>query len=166
MKESQKIYIKGNKERGDEIKEILIGLGASPVAGIDCNNEFFLYYIDHDNKIALAVIDSEVGRIIMDNYKEIELPPREWKDGDILSYNGSDGLYCSGVYAVFEKYAGKNTFDSYILVSIDGMRFGASPPISDYHLANEVEKNDFNRYYNYMMTHLQAANDLLRKDME
>ena len=164
MKESQKIYIKGNKERGDEIKEILTGLGASPVAGIDCNNEFFIYYIDHDNKIALAVIDSEVGRIIMDNYKEIFLPPRPWKDGDILAVNHR--VYRSGIYAVFRKYAENNTFDSYILFNDEYMRFGISFHIRDFHLVHEVEKEDFNKKYDYMMSHLKAANDLLfRKDM-
>ena len=165
MKESQKIYIKGNKDRGDEIKDILTGRGAH-TEYVSCDNEDYIYFITHENVIGIAVIGSEVAKIIMDEYKEIMLPPRKWKKGDILSYNGDNELYCSGVFAVFEKYDGKNTFDSHILIDSNGMRFGVSLPITDYHLANIYEKNDFSRYYNYMMTHLQAANDLLRKDME
>lgn len=98
---------------------------------------------------------------------EIELPPRPWKDGDILAFDITDGSYCRGVYAVFKKYTGKGgTFESYILVYDDDMRLGVSCPTGAYHLANDVEKEDFKSRYNFMMSLLKAADTVLNKDAE
>ena len=82
MKEEQKVYIKGVPNRGNEIIKELEKQG-----GINCQldgeDSKYLYYITHEGSISLALIDSEFGRIIMDNYKEIKVSDR-WKTGDIL----------------------------------------------------------------------------------
>lgn len=164
MEEKKKVFIRGCKGREEEVIDILTGLGANAPKYEYGNSDDYLYFINHNNEIGVAVINSEVGTIIMDNYKEIELPPMPWKDGDILAFDFTD---CRGVYAVFKKYTGKgDTFESYILVNDDDMRLGVSCPTGAYRLANEAEKKDFRRRYNFMMSHLEAASDILRKDME
>ena len=45
MKDNQKIYIRGNKERWNEIKDILTGLGATP-AECSCDDNF-IYFINN-----------------------------------------------------------------------------------------------------------------------
>ena len=159
MEEDKKVFIRGCKGREDEISDILTGLRATSYAS--CDNDQYLYFINHNNGIGAALIDSEVGDIIMDNYKEIELPRRQWKEGDILAFDKYRGSY-----AVFKKYADNNLFESYILLYEEEIRVGLTFPITSYHLANEDEKDDFYRRYNYMMSHMKAANDILRKDME
>ncbi len=160
MEENKKVFIRGRKGRGDEIKDILTGLGAEDI-GEGCDDDECVYYISHDNQIVGSFIDTELAQVIMDNYKEIELP-RKWKDGDILIFDFTD----SCTYAVFKKYAEDDTFESYILVNDDDVRLGISCPTGAYRLANEEEKEDFRRRYNYLLFHLKAAIDILRKDME
>ena len=164
MEEKKKVYIVGRKGRGSEIIDTLKGLGATKTMEISGEAKDTIYFIDHNDKITCALIDSEFGAIIMDNYKEIILPQKEWKDGDILAYNGCDELYCSGVYAVFKEYAENDIFDSYIFINNEYMRFGISFHTKDYHLANEVEKEDFSRKYDYMKSYLNAANTVLKRN--
>lgn len=164
MKDKQKIFIRGRKGRGSEIVKILTELGAKPMKD-SYDRDDCVYFIDHDNEIGCAPLCCEVARLVVDNYKEIELPERKWKDGDILAFNINHGVYCIGVYAVFKKYAENDTFESYILIDDEYMRFGISFPTRDYHLANEVEKEDFSKKYNYMMSHLKAAGLCLPKEV-
>lgn len=52
---------------------------------------------NHEGSISLVLLDSEFGKIIMDNYREFKLP-EQWKDGDILiNKDGTD-------YKVFWEY--------------------------------------------------------------
>lgn len=84
MEEKKKVFIRGRKDRGQEVIDILTGLGATNANDINCENKDYIYFIDHRNKISYAYIDSELGGVVMDNYREIELPKQLWKDGDIL----------------------------------------------------------------------------------
>ena len=164
MEEKKKVFIRGNKDRGDEIRGILAGLGATNY--VSCDNDNYIYFINHENEISATLIDSEVGRIIMDNYKEIELPPMPWKDGDILAFSQRRSIYNISKridsYAVFKKYTGKKTFESYIFIHGEEMHFGMTFPTAEFHLANEKEKEDFSRMYNYMVSHLKAVNTVLK----
>lgn len=163
MEEKKKVFIRGRKGREQEIIDILTGLGANVPKFEFGKGDDYLYFIHHNNEIGVALINSEVGAIIMDNYKEIELrPQKSWEDGDILAFN----FYCGMVYAVFKKYTENDTFESYILVNDDDVRLGISCPTGAYHLANEVEKEDFRRRYSFMMSHLKAAIAVLNKDAE
>lgn len=74
MEENKKLFIRGRKGRGDEIKDILTGLGGKDI-GESCDDGECIYYISHDNQIAGSFVDFELAQVIMDNYKEIELPP-------------------------------------------------------------------------------------------
>ena len=166
MEENKKVFIRGRKGREQEVIDILAGLGANAPKHELADSDGYLYFINHYNEIGVALINSEVGAIIMDNYKEIELPQRPWKDGDILAFDIGDGVHCSGVYAVFKKYTENDTFESYILVNGDDVRLGISCPTGAYHLANEVEKEDFRRRCSFVMSDLKAAIAVLNKDTE
>ena len=108
MKEEWKVYIKGVPNRGNEVIKKLEKQG-----GINCQldgeDSKYLYYITHKGSISLALIDSEFGRIIMDNYKEIKVSDR-WKTGDILvSDKDSNKFYIfdrhandGGIFVYFE----------------------------------------------------------------
>lgn len=157
MEENKKVFIRGRKGRGSEVIDILSRLGATNAYKVSCEDENSIYFINHKNTISCALVGSEVAFILMDNFKEIELPPLPWKDGDILAFDKYRGSY-----AVFKKYADNNLFESYILLFEEEMRFGLTFPITSYHLANKDEKDDFYRRYNYMMSHLKAANTVLK----
>ena len=161
MEEKKKVFIRGRKGREQEVIDILTELGANAPKYELADSDDYLYFINHNNEIGVALIGSEVGAIIMDNYKEVELrPQKSWEDGDILALN----FYCGMVYAVFKKYTENDTFESYILVNDDDVRLGISCPTGAYHLANEVEKEDFRRRYSFVMSHLKAAIAVLNKD--
>ena len=81
MEEKKKVWIRGRKGSGNEIKKILKGLGAK-VYGLDCNEDDCIYFIDHENGIGVTFSDSETAQIIMDYYREIELPRQDQKDGE------------------------------------------------------------------------------------
>ncbi len=166
MEENKKVFIRGREGREQEVIDILAGLGANAPKYELADGDDYLYFIHHNNEIGVALINSEVGAIIMDNYKEIELPQRPWKDGDILAFDFDSGPYCIGVYAVFKKYTENDAFESYILVDDDDVHLGILCPTGAYRLANDVEKEDFRRRYSFLMSHLKAAIAVLNKDAE
>lgn len=93
MTEEWKVYIKGVRGRGNEVVEVLEDLGGRDGYLYDGylytgKNEERIYYINHNGKIDYEYLNSEIAKIIMDNYKEIKLP-EQWKDGDIL-YSDTD----------------------------------------------------------------------------
>lgn len=153
MEEKKKVFIRGRKGREKEVVDILTGLGANAPKCEYGDSDDYLYFINHNNEIGVALIGSEVGAIVMDNYKEIELPPMpSWEDGDILASNQIRSALClnqrRSAYAVFKKYTGNTTFDSYIFIQGEEMYFGLTFPTAEFHLANEKEKEDFSRTYN------------------
>ena len=99
MEEKKKVWIRGRKGWGNEIKKILKGLGAK-VYGLDCNEDDCIYFIDHENGIGVTFSDSETAQIIKDNYREVELPAEPWKDGDILVRTDRNGKE----FVVFERF--------------------------------------------------------------
>ena len=121
---------------GRQIKKILKGLGAK-VYGLDCNEDDCIYFIDHENGIDVTLSDSETAQIIMDNYREIELPRHEWKDGDVLICDKWPGQ-C----AVFKKYLEDGVFETYLTFDDDGISFNATAPVELYHLASGKELED------------------------
>ena len=133
MEEKKKVWIKGRKDRGDEIKGILTGLGAE-AKGLNCNEGDCVYFIDHENGIGVTFTDSELAQIIMDNYREIELPRQEWKDGDVLVCDNWPGHY-----AVFKKYREDGLFETYLTVDEGGVSLNAMESVEFYHLASGKE---------------------------
>ena len=136
MEEKKKVFIRGQKGRGDEIKGILTGLGAE-AADISCNEDDCIYFIDHENVIYVTLIDSELAQVIMDNYREVELPAEQWKDGDVLICDKWPGQ-C----AVFKKYREDGVFETYLTVDEGGVILNATAPVGLYHLASGKELED------------------------
>lgn len=158
MEENKKVYIRGRKDRGDEIKDILTGLGAHPVTDVSCNNDRFIYFINHENEISVALIDSEVARIIMDNYKEIELPRRLWKDGDVLVNNNYPGCY-----AVFKKYNVNGTFEAYFTLGGKTAIFDATAYVEGFHFASKEELKEVPCIFTFLIGALNKAGHCLPK---
>lgn len=158
MKESQKIYIRGCKDRGDEVKDILTGIGATSVIDIKCDNDHFIYFINHDNEISVALVGSEVAKIIMDNYKEVKFPQRQWNDGYILVNDRH--THC---YAVFKKYKDNDTFEAYFILENKDAYFDATASVEHYRLANAKELEGLPNLFVFLMGALNEAGLCLPK---
>ncbi len=134
MEEKKKVFIRGRKGRGDEIKGILEGLGAE-ANGLNCNEGDCVYFINHDNEIdCVPGFSTELAQVIMDNYREIKLPEQEWKDGDVLICDKWPGQ-C----ALFKKYREDGVFETYLTVDEGGISLNATAPVELYHLASGKE---------------------------
>ncbi len=148
MEEKKKVWIKGRKGCGKEIKKILKGLGAK-VFGLDCDEDDCIYFIDHENGIGVTFWDSETARVIMDNYREIELPQQHWKDGDILAFNKYPGCY-----AVFKRFVEDHCFEAYFLIDHNEVHFNITASEMPYHLASARERRDAFRACTSMLRNL------------
>lgn len=134
MEEKKKVWIRGRKGCGKEIVKILEGLGAK-AAEVICEDGDCIYFINHDNEIdCVPGFSTELAQIIMDNYREIELPQQQWKDGDVLVCDKWPGQ-C----AVFKKYREDGVFETYLTVDDGGLSLNATAPVELYHLPNEKE---------------------------
>ena len=157
MEEKKRVYIRGNKYRRDEIKDILTGLGAS-TEYVSCNNDNYIYFITHENEISIALIGSEVGRIIMDNYKEIELPQqpwkqwKEWKDGDILIDDRDPKRY-----AVFKEHVKGLAFRAYFVLLDKTAYFDTLANARHFHLASEEEVENLPSLFGLLIGALNDA---------
>jgi hypothetical protein len=77
MKEEQKVYIKGNQERGDEVIKLLEDLGGYNSYSLDGHNNNNYYFIAPDETINNINVSSLVFSFVKTFYKEIKL--QEWK---------------------------------------------------------------------------------------
>lgn len=133
MEEKKKVWIRGRKGRGSEIKGILTGLGAK-AAEVICEDGDCIYFINHDNEIdCVSDFSTELAQIIMDNFREVELPAEQWKDGDVLICDKWPEC------AVFKKYREDGLFETYLTVDDEGVSLNATAPVEIYHLANGKE---------------------------
>ncbi|MCI7599315.1 MAG: hypothetical protein MSS96_11470 [Bacteroidales bacterium] len=141
MEERFKVYIKGVQGRGNEVIKALTDLGVENRDSCDGKDPKMLYFLNHSHGITRALLDSEVGRIIMDNYREILLP-KQWRDGDLLAGRGGN------LFAVFS-YKGKDSsFVAYMQASKDGVQEYADGIVcsrEDYRLATDDEIVKFYR---------------------
>ena len=78
MKDKQKVYIKGNLNRGNEVIKTLIDLGGRNIRDYCGNYNSCYYYINPDGVIDYVNTDkSAVYPFLKEFYKEIQLP--RWK---------------------------------------------------------------------------------------
>lgn len=77
MKEEQKIYIKGNLERGSEVIKILTDLGGRNTYSYAGDSFDSYYFINPCGIISVSDFNSEVFSFVKEFYKEIDLP--KWK---------------------------------------------------------------------------------------
>lgn len=103
MKDEQKVWVRGVEDRGSEVIKMLEYRGGMMAYsyGDNPNN---IYFIQHDGDIAECTDISEMAKIIMDNYRELELG--QWKDGDVLISKDGDS------FAIFRRYEPDFTFSS------------------------------------------------------
>ena len=91
MKNEQKVYIKGNAERGNEIIKLLKDLGGYNSDCLDGHNSNNYYFIAPDETISNTGASSLVFSFIKEFYKEISLPRWKPKYGDyyyFINYKG------------------------------------------------------------------------------
>ena len=77
MKEEQKVYIKGNQEKCDEVIKLLEDLGGYNSYSLDGHNSNNYYFIAPDGIINNTNVSSLVFSFVKAFYKEIKLP--RWK---------------------------------------------------------------------------------------
>ena len=78
MEEEQKVYIKGNPNRGDEVIKLLTDLGGRNIHHHTGNSKNTYYYIDPNGIISVAAPDGNVCYpFLREFYKEISL--ERWK---------------------------------------------------------------------------------------
>lgn len=141
MEERLKVYIKGVQGRGNEVIKALTDLGVENQVFHDAGDPERLFFINHNHAINCARSYSELGRIIMDNYREILLP-EQWRDGDLLVGRGGN------LFAVFSHKDKDFSFVAYMQASEDGVQEYSNGVIcfrEDYRLATDDEIVKFYR---------------------
>lgn len=79
MEEKQKVYIKGNTERGDEVIKTLEDLGGSNLNSYFGDDNTGYYYINPNGVIVYASTEESTEYpFLREFYKEIKLSPK-WK---------------------------------------------------------------------------------------
>lgn len=148
MKDKWKVFIYGVNDRGKEVRQTLINLGGKVLH----DNDYYdygapdnLFFINHDGEIRYATETSEIGKIIMDNYREIKLPEL-WKDGDILVDNDNPTKFLVKSNAWTGPW--ENHFKAHLLVNPTSI--GESPIAifcnADYHKAGSEELRQFHEF--------------------
>lgn len=100
MTDEQKVFIRGVEGRGDEVIKMLEDRGGKTTLSNLGGEPSYIYVISHEGNINCALYESEAGKIIMDNYRELHLPDL-WKDGDVLisvESNERFAVYASACY--------------------------------------------------------------------
>lgn len=139
MEERFKVYIKGVQGRGNEVIKAFTDLGAENPNLKNAGNPEYLFFITHKHCVSCAIIGSEIGEIIMDNYREIKLP-EQWRDGDLLVGRGGN------LFAVFSHKDKDFSFVAYMQASEDGVQEYPNGVIcfrEDYRLATDEEAKRF-----------------------
>lgn len=78
MKDEQKIYLRGDSERGDEVIKILEGLGGNNTFSYKGKNKDAYYFINPKGEIdSETPFSGKVFPYVKEFYKEIKLP--RWK---------------------------------------------------------------------------------------
>lgn len=93
MKQNQRVYIKGDPKRGNEIIKFLENLGGNNFSALDGDNSKCYYYIDPRGRINCMCIDNSLDTsFLMEFYKEISLPRWKPKYRDYYYYIASNGI--------------------------------------------------------------------------
>lgn len=140
MKEEQKVYIKGSKDRPNDVRTILEQYGGR-VKGIINFTLNGIYFINHKGIIDYTPEGSELSQMITEYYHEVKLPSLEhWEKGDILVKDDDPNEFY-----VFDKlYKDRNIFIRLKIVKI---------PIED----KPLQVNDIPHLISYTPCH--KAND-------
>lgn len=85
MTEEWKVFIKGVPGRGEEVIKALKAVGGKLKQNSRLSGALssYVYIINHNGIIGAVPVGCELSKIIMDNYRELNLP-EQWKYGDVL----------------------------------------------------------------------------------
>lgn len=138
MTDEQRVFVRGVKGRGDEVLKMLENRGGENYY-LDGADPEYLYFINHKGSISLTLLDSEFGKIIMDNYRELHLPEQKWKEGDVL-FSEIDNEF-----AVFEDECkiDSDKFLSYLATCYGGYLTYQAISRRDFRLATKPEVAQF-----------------------
>lgn len=137
MTEAWKVYIRGVQGRGEEVIKMLEDRGGSKHCQFDGEDPDNIYFITHEGNIFMKYSYTEMGKIIMDNYREIKLPEK-WKDGDILKYTNYPGCY-----AVFKEYVSDDEFRFSMCFDNTSFTFNGIASVNPYSLATPSQVEEF-----------------------
>ena len=125
MEDKQKVFIKGDSKRGEEVIKLLIDLGGQNSLNFYGDNNFGYYYISPNGEIWHTCSESSAAySFIKEFYKEIKLP--RWKP----ACNGEKYFYVSDGGIVLQE-TWKNNSD-------DGWRYTFGNCFKTYNEAAEV----------------------------
>lgn len=99
MEDKQKVYIKGNSKRGDEVIKLLKDLGGRNTQVLTGEKEDAYYFINPEEVIDFAyTFGSAIWPFIKEFYKEVKLP--RWKPEYRESYYflDSNGIIVEAVW--------------------------------------------------------------------
>lgn len=138
MTNEQRVFVRGVKGRGSEVIKTLEDLGGKKPPFDIGGDPDYIYYISHEGDIGCRLYESEVGKIIMDFYREIKLP-EQWYDGDIL-FSEADNEF-----AVFEEEykIDSDKFLSYLATCFKGYLTYQAIRRGDFRLATKSEVAQF-----------------------
>lgn len=96
MKQNQRVYIKGDTKRYEEVIKVLTDLGAQNTFSYTGENENAYYFINPEGRIGMidntpGAIKSDILPYIKEFYKEIKLPRWKPEYGDQYFYIDSMG---------------------------------------------------------------------------
>ena len=101
----KKVFIRGDKERGSEVIKMLEDLGGiNRYSYVYCAGarENALYYINKDNQIDCALLESNIGLVIQECFEELHLPepaeklPNTWEEWVKLNSKIADESFIAG----------------------------------------------------------------------
>lgn len=119
----KKVFIRGNGERGSEVIKMLKALGGVNSLCLTGTDDNILYYINTYNNIDHALLESKIGILIQECFKELHLPEpnkelpntwEEWVEQNKKVYSEYYMAADSGVYNIKERERNINS-DSNLL---------------------------------------------------
>ena len=152
MKEEQKIYIRGSKDRPNDVRRILEQHGGKVNGVTNFTYNSCIYYINHDGIIDYTSEVSELYRMITEYYLEVKLPNSSecWEKGDILvSNNDADRFY------VFESFTKDGRIFVYLEINKSPIDDKALRINDVYHLASytqchKADNKELKIFYNQL----------------
>ena len=143
MEDKQKVYIKGDSNRGAEVIKTLTDLGAININSLDGKGENAYYYISPLGFISrVDNFRENMVSILKEFYKEIKLPElKKWKDGELLvrTYGGKKE------YAVYSDKKAKydDEIVSYVYAYDNVYHMNTICESRDFKVASVSDTNDF-----------------------
>lgn len=142
MKNKQKVWIRGVEGRGDEVLNALKAVGGKLTHGsrLSGEDDTCIYSITHKGFLCAIPAEHEVGKIVMDCYREIKLSER-WKDGTVLF---------SPLHRTFAVYTEEDNPLSYVptrfVLSDNEIEYNCGIRKRDYRIANKKERKIFSEW--------------------